>query len=125
MRKVGPISRSPRSRRGSRAVRRYAAEGENEIRAPSWAQFRSEAGPVVRADAVLYPRGLAPRRAPVQGMARPLYRRRFVFHAAAQERAAPRAGPRSDAARRSGDPRGGPALSRDAGGKARDRHGLG
>src|SRR5262249_30524402 len=48
---------------------------------------------MVRVDAVLCPRGMAPRRTPVQGMAQPLYRRRSVFHAATQERAAPRTTP--------------------------------
>src|SRR5438552_11377796 len=42
-----------------------------------------------------------------------------------QERPAPGIPPRADAARRSGDPRGGQALSRDAGDPARHRDGLG
>src|SRR5271169_4778067 len=83
------------------------------------------AGAVARADAILRPRGLAARRAQARGVARSLHRRCPLLHAPPQERAAPRGAPQADAARRSCDPRGGQALSRDAGGPARDRDGLG
>src|SRR6516162_1268728 len=42
-------------------------------------------GAVARADAILHPRGLATRRAQVQGVARSLHRRCPLLHAAPQE----------------------------------------
>src|ERR1700719_714690 len=63
------------------------------------------AGAVVRADAVLYPRGVVARPAPVQGVARYFHRRRSLFHAATQECPAPRVAPGGNPARRLGDPR--------------------
>src|SRR5580704_19463519 len=79
----------------------------------------SAAGAVVRADAVLHPRGLAAGRAQAEGVARSLHGGCPLLYAAPQERHPSRVAPRADPDRRSGDPRVRQALSRDAGGPAR------
>src|SRR5204862_123229 len=63
---------------------------------------RAAAGPVDGLDAGLHPRGVAPGRAEVHGMARSLHRGRALLHAPPKERAAPGVGSGADAARRLG-----------------------
>src|SRR5215471_6407781 len=83
------------------------------------------AGPVVGADAVLHPGGLATGRAQVHRVAGPVHGGCALFYAPEKERAAPGVAPRNNTVRRPGAVRGRQALPGDASGAAGHRDGLG